>query len=194
MQLYHSPASCSLFPLIVLHELDARFTVVRVDLRTKRTEHGEDFLSINPKGKVPALALDDGQVLTEGPAIAQFLTDPSPMDRLSRARLQEWLNFLTSDLHKSFGVFFQPTATDAHVQATRQYIVKQLGYAETALASQPFLLGDTFSVADAYLFTILGWAPLRQVDISSLPHLAAFRERVAQRPAVVAAMQYERIR
>jgi glutathione S-transferase len=195
MTLYHTPTTCSLFPLIVLHELGARFEVVRVDLRTRRTEGGDDFLAINPKGKVPALALEDGQVLTEGPAIAQFLADTSPTSALAppagtlaRARLQEWLNFLTSDVHKSFAVFFQPTAGEAHVRAVRQDIVEHLARLDAVLASQPFLMGEAFSLADAYLFTIVSWAPLRQIDTSSLAHLLAFQERVAQRPSVRAAM------
>jgi glutathione S-transferase len=199
MKLYYSPGACSLSPHIVLHETGATFDLERVDLGTKKTASGADFTKINPKGYVPALELDDGEVLTEGVAIVQFLADQRPQAGLApsngtreRVRLQEQLNFVASEVHKSFAPLFNPAASDEVKNAARANVARRLDHCERILADgRAYLMGDQFSVADAYLFTIANWAKPNSIDLSKWPKLSAYVQRTAGRKAVQAAMQAE---
>ncbi len=198
MKLYYSPGACSLSPHIVLCEAGLDFTIEKVNLRTKETESGRDFSAINPKGYVPALELDDGEVLTEGPAIVQYVADLAPEKKLippagtlARARVQEWLNFIGTELHKNFTPLFNPASTDDIRNAAQANIARRLPIAATALDAHPYLIGDSFSVADAYLFTVLSWTGFVKVDITPWPSLAAFVERMKARPGVHAALAAE---
>lgn len=197
MKLYFAAGACSLAPHIVLRELALPFELVRVDNRSKCTADGRDFRSINPKGYVAALALDDGQVLTEGPAILQFLADlrpqaglaPSP--GLARARLQEWLAYLNSEVHAGCAPLFEaslPAAAHAHFRARLQ---RRLDYLAGALGDRQHLLGQDFGVADAYLFTLLGWLPRFGIALAQWPALAALQARIGMRAAVRAALAAE---
>jgi glutathione S-transferase len=170
----------------------------KVDMKTKKTQHGEDFLAINPKGYVPALLLDDGEILTEGPAIVQYLADLKPESALApangtlaRYRLQEVLGYISSELHKTYSPLFAPNTSAEVRQGREDYLRKRYALIEQTLASQPFLLGDQFSAADAYLFTVTNWANFLKLDLSSFPNLLAFQKRVAARPAVKAALHAE---
>ena len=198
MKLYYSPGACSLSPHIVLCETGLDFTIEKVNLRTKETESGRDFSAINPKGYVPALELDGGEVLTEGPAIDQYVAGLAPEKKLippagtlARARVQEWLNFIGTELHKNFTPLFNPASTDDIRNAAQANIARRLPIAATALAAHPYLIGDSFSVADAYLFTVLSWTGFVKVDITPWPSLAAFVERMKARPGVQAALAAE---
>ncbi|NMY65585.1 glutathione transferase GstA [Pseudomonas sp. WS 5018] len=198
MKLFIKAGACSLSPHIVLEESGLDYETESVDLATKVSESGNDFLAINPKGYVPALLLDSGEVLTEGAAIVQYLADRVPEKRLApangtieRYRLQSWLSFIGAELHKSFSPFFNPAAGDAWKAAARANLERRLGYLEQQLAGKDYLLGADFSVADAYLFTVLGWADFIQLDLARWPGLAAYRGRIASRPAVQAALKDE---
>ena len=198
MKLYYSPGACSLSPHIVLCEAGLDFTIEKVNLRTKETESGRDFSAINPKGYVPALELDGGEVLTEGPAIVQYVADLVPEKKLvppagtlARTRVQEWLNFIGTELHKNFTPLFNPASTDDIRNAAQANIARRLPIAATALDAHPYLIGDSFSVADAYLFTVLSWTGFVKVDITPWPSLAAFVERMKARPGVHAALAAE---
>lgn len=198
MKLYYSPAACSLSPHIVLRELDLPFSLVKVDLKTKKTEDGRDFLQINGKGYVPVLELDDGQRLTEGPAIVQYLADRKPEAGLAppngtmqRYRLQEWLNFITSEIHKQFSPLFDPTVTDELKQRSRTRLAGRFDWASGELAGRDHLMGPQFTVADAYLFTVLNWCQWTGIDLARWPVLRDFVARVAARPAVAQAMKAE---
>ena len=198
MKLYYSPGACSLSPHITLCESGLPFELVKVDLKAKTTENGDDYTKINPKGSVPALGLDDGSVLTEGPAIVQMIADKAGDGKLApangsveRYRLQEWLNFISTDLHKSFGPLFAPTLSDETKQFFKDRIAKYFGYVDKQLASKDYLMGKEFSVADGYLFVMLAWAGRMKIDISAFPNLVAYQARVAARPAVVSAMTSE---
>jgi glutathione S-transferase len=195
MKLYYSTGACSLSPHIVLREAGLPFTLVKVSKGT--TEGGADYRSVNPKGAVPCLELDDGQRLTEGPAIVQYLADRKPEAELAprngtweRTRLQEWLNYLTSELHKRFGTLFGPAPAEWK-GAVRQQIADQFDFVTRSLEGKPFLLGQRFSVADAYLFVILGWGKHVDIDLSRWPALVEYQRRIAARPAVQAALQAE---
>lgn len=198
MQLYYSPGACSLSPHIVAREAGLDITLEKVDLAGKRTASGDDFLSINPKGYVPALRLDDGDVLTEGIVIVQYLADLRPDAGLlpaagSRARYHvlETLAYISTELHKTYSPLFNP-ATTAEARAERiAYLKRRYGLLETRLAAQPYLHGEQFTVADAYLFTVTGWAHYLKLDLSEFPALLAFQQRVAERPAVQAALRAE---
>jgi glutathione S-transferase len=197
MKLYFSPGACSLSPHIVAREVGIPLELERVDGRTKKTASGRDFWEINPKGYVPALELDDGQILTEGPAIVQYLADLAksdlvpPAGTLARARLQEMLGYVNSELHKSFSPLFAP-GTPPEVREERvAYLRKRYALVEQVLASTPYLLGQSFSVADAYLFTVTRWASFVKLDLSGLSHLAAFEKRVSERPHVQEALRAE---
>lgn len=198
MKLYYAPGACSLSPHIVAREAGLELTLEKVDLGTKKTASGADFLAINPKGYVPALQLDNGQVLTEGPAVVQYLADLKPSAGLvpasgsiERYRLQEWLSYINSELHKSFSPLFNP-ATSAEVQAESvAYLNKRFALIESSLTGKSYLLGDRFSVADAYLFTVTNWAAFVKLDLSAFPNLLAFQKRVAARPAVKASLVAE---
>ena len=198
MKLYFSPGACSLSPHIVLLEAGLEFTAERVDLLGKLTAGGADFTAINPKGYVPVLETGDGLRLTEGPAIVQYLADQAPEKKLappagSRARYQlaEWLNFISAELHKNFSPLFQASLGEDVKAYARANLVKRFAYVETMLAGRDYLLGEQFSVADAYLFTVTNWAAPVQLDLSPWPQLQAFQRRVAARPLVQQAMREE---
>lgn len=198
MKLYFSPGACSLSPHIALREAGLPFDLVQVDLGTKKTNDGADFTKVNPNGYVPALQLDDGDVLTEGPAIVQYIADRKPETNLipktgtkERYHAQETLNFITTELHKSIGSLFSKDMPDAYRPIVQKKALARLAYVDGRLASKPFLLGDKFSVADGYLFTIAGWGQHVGIDIAPLKHLSGYMGRVAQRPAVQAALKAE---
>lgn len=197
MKLYYSPGACSLSPHIVLREAGIDVTLAKVDLRAKKIDNGDDYLATNPKGYVPALQLDNGELLTEGPAIIQYIADLHPEKKLAptpgtleRARLQEWLNFISTEMHKSFTPLFRG-AGDEWKNAALDNIKRRFDMVAETLAAQPYLMGETYTVADAYLFTVLGWCGFVNIDLSPWPALQAFRERVGARPAVQAALRAE---
>jgi len=195
MKLYYAPGACSLSPHIVALEAGVPVTLEKVDLKTHKTESGEDFYAVNPKGYVPALKLDDGQFLTEGPAIVQYLADQKPASKLApangtfeRYKLQEWLGFINSEIHKNFSPLFG-AASDEVKNDAKAKIAKRFDYVNGELAGKQFLLGDTFTVADAYLFVMLTWA--HHLKIALPANLSAFFARTAQRPKVHQAMKEE---
>lgn len=198
MQLYFAPGACSLASHIALREAGLPFDLKRADLRSKKVDDGSDYLAVNSKGSVPALRLDNGQVLTEGPAILQYLADQKPESGLApkagsleRYRVQEWLNFITSELHKSFSPLFNPGA-DAKVKEFAQAnLQSKLGWVASQLSNRKYLTGDTFTIADAYLFVVLNWSFMVGVDLSKWPALTEFHARVAARPKVQEAMAAE---
>jgi glutathione S-transferase len=198
MKLYYSPGACSLAPHIVAHELGIPLTLEKVDTKTKQLASGGDFFAITPKGYVPALQLDGGEVLTEGPVVGQYLADLKPQSglapangTLARYRLQEILGYINSEIHKSYSPLFNPATSDELRADRKEYLRKRYALLEATLAGQPFLTGDQFTVADAYLFTVTNWARIVKLDLDGFPALQAFQQRVAQRPAVQAAMKAE---
>ncbi len=198
MKLYYKAGACSLSPHIVLREAGLAFELERVDLASKKTGSGGDYFGVNPKGYVPALALDDGQLLTEGPAIVQYLADLVPEKRLAppagtmaRTRLQEWLNFIATELHKGFSPLYNPRAPEEWKAVARELLAKRIALVAERLADRDYLMGEDFTVADAYLFTVLNWAGFAKVDLSPWPVLGAYQARVAARPAVRAALLAE---
>ncbi len=198
MKLYYAPHTCSLSPHIVLRELDLPFELVRVNNQTKQTADGRDFRAINPKGYVAALELDDGDVLTEGPAIVQYLADLRPGMQLAppngtreRTRLQEWLNFITSEIHAGSAPLFQAALPEAVKAHFRERLFKRFDYLDGILAAGGYLQGRQFSVADAYLFTVLGWCRFFAIELDRWSFLAAYAARIGERPAVLAALQAE---
>jgi glutathione S-transferase len=198
MKLYFSPGACSLSPHIALREAGLDFVAERVDLRQKVTESGADFRAMNPKGYVPALQLKDGTLLTEGPAIVQYIADQAPAAKLApaagtmeRYKLAEWLNYISTELHKSFSPLFNPAATDDMKQAARSAIANRLNYVAQVLDGRDFLMGSQFTVADGYLFTVLGWAGHVKLSLADWPVLQAYIERVGARPAVQQALRDE---
>jgi glutathione S-transferase len=198
MKLYYSPGACSLSPHIVLLEAGLPFTAVKTDLKTKKTESGGDYLSVNAKGSVPALELDDGQVLTEGPAIVQYLADQKPDSQLAprfgtleRYRLMEMLNFISTELHKTFSPLFNPAASEDWKKAAVENLKKKFEWLAPRLAAHKFVLGDQFTVADAYLFTVLSWTKPLKIDLGPWPALAAYMARVRERPKVQQALKEE---
>jgi glutathione S-transferase len=198
MKLYYSPGACSLSPHIVLREAGLPFELLKKDLHSQTLEDGSDFRVINPKGYVPALILDDGQILTEGPAIVQYLADRVPGKKLAppagtmeRVRLQEWLNYITSELHKTFSPLFNKQASEDWKDAARKLLDRRIDYVAKALEGRSYLMGDTFTVADCYLFTVLNWAAWVKIDLSRWPSVTEYLKRVAARPAVQAALKAE---
>ena len=198
MKLYYSPGACSLSPRIVALEAGLDLAYEKVDGKAKRTESGEDFWQINPKGYVPALQLDDGAVLTEGPAIVQYLADLRPASglapangSLARYRLQEALGYINSELHKSYSPLFNPATPEATREERKEYLRRRYALIEATLTRHPYLLGDDFTVADAYLFTVTRWAQFVDLDLTAFPHLQAFQQLVAARPAVARALEAE---
>jgi glutathione S-transferase len=199
MKLYFAPGACSFSPLIALREAGLDFTLVKVDLKAgKIAADGSAFSRINPKGYVPALELDDGKVLTEGPAIVQYIADQQPESSLApkngtfeRYRLQEWLAFINSEIHKVFIPLFNPATPDEIKAATRENLARRLAFVAGELEKNDFLLGKQFSVADGYLFTILSWTKWVGFDLARWPSLVAFQERVGKRPSVQAAQAAE---
>lgn len=197
MKLYFSPMACSLSAHIVLRELGLPFELIRVNNKTKATADGRDFRDINPKGYVAALVLDNGQVLTEGPAIVQYLADQVPGNSLApangtweRTRLQELLNFITSEVHGGSAPLFNADIPEPVKEIFRQKLFKRLDYLNKGLEQKDYLL-TTFGLADAYLFTVLKWLPFFNIDIKHWPELASFIERIEARPSVQAAMAAE---
>lgn len=202
MKLYFSSHCCSLTPHIVLQELGLPYDLVRVDIRTKRTSDGRDFLTVNPKGYVAALELSSGDIITECPAIVQYLADLSPSAKLApaagtlgRVRLQEWLSYISGELHASLGPLFNPALPEAARDIFTAKVAARLAVVEAALAAdgREYLLGDDvgFTVADAFLFVILGWLPLFKIDLAAWPRTAALARRVEARPSVAAALARE---
>ena len=197
MKLYFSPGACSLSPHIVLLEAGLAFTSERVDLREKKTAGGEDFRAINPKGYVPALALDDGSLLTEGPAIVQYLADLAPGAALlppvgdaARYQVISWLNYISTEIHKNFSPLFNPAATEDMKAHARTMLGLRLAHVAAALEGRDFL-GPRFGIADSYLFTVLGWADVVKLSLADWPVLQAYRARIAERPAVQQALREE---
>lgn len=198
MNLYYSPGACSLSPHIALREAGLSFGLIKKDLHSQKLEDGSDFRDINPKGYVPALVLDDGQILTEGPAIVQYIADRVPEKQLAppagtmeRVRLQEWLNYITSELHKSFSPLFNKQASDDWKAAARALLDRRIGYVAKALEGRDYLMGDAFSVADCYLFTVLNWTHWVKIDLARWPSVTEYLKRVSTRPAVQAALKAE---
>ena len=197
MKLYYSPGACSMAPHIVLREAGLKFEIEKVDLAAKKTETGEDYLAINPKGYVPALKLDDGTVLTEVSVVCQYIADLRPRRALApkpktpeRYKLMEWLNFTATEIHKGLSDFYNPRLTPEWKEAKLERLAKRLDYLDRALGANPHLMGE-FSIADAYLFTVLNWTGRLQVDLSKWPNIQAFKARIAERPAVKKAMKAE---
>ncbi len=198
MKLYYSQGACSLSPHIVLHEAGLAFEAIPAPTKTHQLPDGTDFYTINPLGYVPYLTLDDGRSLHEGPAIVQYLADLVPEKKLApangtfeRYKLQEWLTFIGTELHKNFSPLFTPTAPEATKDAARQTLAKRLAWVDSELAGKDYLLGEQFTVADAYLLTVTNWARIVKVDLSDFANLLAYRSRVGERPAVQAAMRAE---
>jgi len=198
MKLYYAPGACSLASHIVLHESGLPFEVDKLNVPTKTTASGEDFMLINPKGYVPTIRMDDGNVLTEGAVILQYIADQSPASGLApkagtmeRYRLQEWLNFIGTEIHKSFGPLFNKTAPEETKSNARNLLVRRLGYVEAQLANKAYLMGNKFTVADAYLFVVLNWSGRAGLDLSPFPKIKDYIARIAERPSVRAAMKAE---
>ena len=198
MKLFIKPGACSLSPHIVLEELGLSYVAEKVDTKAKKTESGADYLAINPNGYVPALQLDSGHVLTEGPAIVQYLADLKPEKKLApangtpeRYKLQSWLTFVGMELHRSFTPLFNPAASQDWKDAARANLERRLAWVNEQLAGKDYLMGKDFTVADAYLFTVANWSKFVKFDISGLSNLTAYMARVAARPAVLAALKAE---
>lgn len=198
MKLYYSPGACSLASHIALVEAGVPFTADRIDMRTRQTSDGRAFTDVNPNGYVPALELDSGEILTEGQAILQYIADQKPGSHLAppvgtmpRYRLLEWLSYVSSELHKNFGPLLRPVGPEEFLTATRDKLKLRLNHVAAHLASRQYLVGDHFTVADAYLYTILTWTRIAGMDLAAWPVLAAYRERIQQRPAVQAARAAE---
>jgi glutathione S-transferase len=198
MKLYYSPGACSLAPHIVLHEAGLAFTPVLASTKTHKLADGTDYYTINPKGYVPLLELDDGQRLSEGPVITQYIADQVPDKKLAppagtmeRYRLMEWLNFLTSEVHKGFSPLFNPAQPEEAKALFRQKIGERLKWVDSQLEGRDYLMGAQFTVADAYLYVLAGWSGTVGVEIGALKHLGAFMQRMNARPAVQAARKAE---
>lgn len=198
MKLYYLQGACSLASLISLIEVGATFEPVAVDRKTKKVPDGRDYTEVNPKGYVPALELDDGEVLTENTAVLPYIADLNPSAKLAppagtreRFRLQEWLGYLNSELHKNFSTLFNPSAPEATKQVAKENIVRRTAFIENKLGGKSFLMGETFSVADAYLYVILSWRQKLGVDLSQFPKVTALYERIHARPAVQSARKAE---
>jgi glutathione S-transferase len=198
MKLYYSPGACSLSPHIALHEAGLAFTPVLASTKSHKLQDGTDYYTINPLGYVPVLELDDGTRLREGPAIVQYIADQAPLKMLApqngslqRYRLQEWLTFIGTEIHKGFSPLFDPATPEEYKTMARAKLQQRLQWVDGQLAGKQYLMGEQFTVADGYLFTVSNWTKPTNVDISGLANLAAYRERVGARPAVQAAMKAE---
>jgi glutathione S-transferase len=197
MKLYYSPGACSLAPHIALSESGLAHSTKIVDLRKHALADGTDYYRINPKGYVPLLELDDGSLLTEVAVILQYIADRKPgslapvFGTMDRYRVMEWLNFIATEIHKQFSPLWYPTTPEATKEAQRAKLASRFDHVAKTLAVLPYLTGDAFTIADAYLFTILNWAPMLKVDLAPWPALQKFQARVAARPAVRAAMAAE---
>jgi len=191
MKLYFSPGACSLSPHIALLEAGLPFTLEMASTKTHQLKDGTDFYTINPLGYVPVLELDNGQRLREGPAIVQYIADQAPASKLApangtfeRYQLQEWLGFIGTEVHKGFSPLFNPNMPDTVKDMARVQVLKRLTWVDSQLAGKDFLMGADFTVADGYLFTVCGWSGFVGVDISGLPNLAKYLQRVGARPSV----------
>lgn len=199
MKLYLTPHACSLAVDIVARELDIPLALEWVDVRAKKLRDGSDYYKVNPKGQVPTLELDDGQFLTEGPVIVQCLADSrpdsdllAPPGTMARYRILEWMNFVGTELHKGFTPLFRPTTPPEYRQIARQNLQTRFQWLDGVLGDRDFLTGPTFTVADAYCYTILMWSKLHDVDLAAWPRLTAYLARIASRPSVQAAEEAER--
>ncbi|MBK6865823.1 MAG: glutathione transferase GstA [Ideonella sp.] len=198
MKLYYSPGACSLSPHIVLRESGLPFELVLASTKTHKLADGTDYYAINAKGYVPLLELDNGERLSEGPAIVQYIADQVPGKALApsngtmaRYRVQEWLNFISSELHKGFSPLFNPATPEDFKPAVKQRLAMRLEWVDTQLEGRDYLMGAAFTVPDAYLFTVVNWCRYVGLDIASLKHLGAFMARMAARPAVREALAAE---
>ncbi|KZD23434.1 MULTISPECIES: glutathione transferase GstA [Tardiphaga] len=198
MKLYYSPGACSLSPHIALLEAGLPYDLVKVDLKAKKLENGDDYLAINPKGQVPALGLDSGALVTEGPVIVQYIADQAAAKNLApangsdaRRQLQEYLGFINGELHKNFSPLFQPVFDDEVKGFFKTRLMGKFKYLDGQLAGKDYLLGKDFSVADGYLFVMLKWADRMSIDLSEFKNLMAYKDRVAARPQVQAALEKE---
>lgn len=199
MKLYYSPGACSLSPHIVLREAGLAFEPVLASTKSHQLQDGTDYYGINPLGYVPVLELDDGTRLREGPAIVQYIADQVPMKNLApangtlpRYRLQEWLTFIGTEIHKSFSPLFNPAMPEEGKKIYRERIANRLAFVDRELQGKDYLMGEAFGVADAYLFTVTRWARPMAIDIAGHANLAAHHERVGARPAVREALQFEK--
>ena len=198
MKLYYLTGACSLASNIALREAGLKFELVKVDRHTKKAADGQDFMELNPKGYVPALALDNGEILTENVTVLQYIADRNPAAKLAppagtmeRYRLMEWLSFINSEIHKGFSPLFRNDASEDVKQFTLKNLTKRLDYANQALGSKTFVMGEQFTVADAYLFTVLNWASPIKIELDKWPQLKRLHERVGTRPHTVAALKAE---
>lgn len=198
MKLYYSPGACSLSPQIVLQESGLAYEPVLASTKTHQLADGTDYYSINPLGYVPLLELDNGARLHEGPAIVQYIADQVPEKNLApangsfeRYKLQEWLNFIGTEIHKGFGPLFKPTTPENYKPIALEALTKRLQWVDEQLAGKSYLLGEQFSVADAYLYTVSRWAGFVGLDLSGMANILAYQQRMAQRPAVQAALKIE---
>ena len=195
MKLYYSPGACSLSPHIALLEAGLPYDLIKVDLRAKKLENGDDYLKVNPKGQVPALQLDSGELVTEGPVIVQMIADKIPAKNLApernsaeRYRLQEWLNYISTELHKSIGPMFNPALSDDAKAFFKDRAMGKFRYVDGKLAGHDYLMGKQFTGADAYLYVMLRWAEAIKLDLSGLSNLLAYKDRLAARPMVQQAL------
>jgi glutathione S-transferase len=198
MKLYYSPGACSLSPHIALLEAGLPYDLVKVDLRAKKLENGDDYLKVNPKGQVPALALDNGEVVTEGSVIVQMIADKvrdknlaPARDSAERYKLLEWLNYIGTELHKNFGPMFSPVLADDAKAFFKDRVMGKFKYVDSQLAGHDYVMGKQFTVADGYLFTMLSWAERMKFDLSAMPNLLAYKARVGARPKVQEALTKE---
>ena len=198
MKLFYYPGACSLAPHIVAQEAGIPLQLEKTDIRSKKTASGGDYLAINPKGAVPALQLDNGDILTEGPAIMQYLADQKvgsglapPAGSMERYRLQEMLGFINSEIHKTYVPFFNPEVSAAARDEGAASLHKRYEIIEKRLSANEYLVGNQFTIADAYLFTVTNWANMLKIDLSRFPHVSAFQKRIGSRPAVQAALKGE---
>jgi glutathione S-transferase len=198
MKLYYSPGACSLSPHIALLEAGLPYDLVKVDLRAKTLENGDDYLKINPKGQVPALGLDSGELVTEGPVIVQMIADKAvdkhlapTRDSAERYKLQEWLTYINGELHKNIGPLFNPALSDDAKAIFKDRAIGKFKYVDGQLAGKDYLMGEQFTVADGYMFTMLNWADRMKFDLSALSNLKTYQARVAARPKVQEALTKE---
>lgn len=198
MKLYYSPGVCSLSPHIVLRETNTPFELVKTDIKAKKTEDGRDFRQVNPNGYVPALELDDGTILTEGPAIVQYIADKADATNLAprngsleRYKMQSWLNFVSTELHKGFSPLFNPNMPEEGKAIARERLLQRIKHLDDHLATHEHLMGKAFTLPDAYAFTVLGWAKPLKLDLSEFQNVSRYLAAIAERPAVKAAMKAE---
>ncbi|MGA8900239.1 glutathione transferase GstA [Bradyrhizobium sp.] len=198
MKLYYAPGACSLSPHIALSEAGLPYELVKVDLRAKKLENGDDFWKVNPKGQVPALALDNGELITEGPVIVQRIADKVPAKNLApsrdsaeRYKLQEWLTYINGELHKNISPLFNPALSDEAKAVFKDRAMGKFKYVDSQLAGREYLMGNHFTVADGYLFVMLRWADAMKFDLSELKNLMAYKDRIAARPKVREALVKE---